>query len=77
MGLVLLMDVGRPMAVSPAVRPQCRCRLSRTQMAPKTLTFSPLRPSLPGLPLVPGSPLRPYRDGCVVVATWTLPSLWP
>lgn len=27
-----------------------------------TLTFSPLGPSLPGLPLVPGSPLRPCKE---------------
>lgn len=27
----------------------------------QTLTFSPLGPSLPGPPLVPGSPLRPCR----------------
>lgn len=49
--------------ISTTVRTRERQTWLRHPVAPtRALTFSPLGPSLPGLPLVPGSPLRPCRE---------------
>lgn len=51
----------------PRTTGRARCRGRRGLGTPRfpafgALTFSPLGPSLPGPPLVPGSPLRPCRE---------------